>query len=81
MRHFLTGKFRLLYLLALVQLMGGRLVHFQVTVVCQLTPREPRIMGMTKAAVLALESANFQQHLAAPEIADQKSVKGPGDPA
>ncbi len=63
-----TGKVRLLYLLALIQLVGGPLVLLQVTVFCNLTLNEAPRLGMAKAAVHAWHSPDFQAVLVMPDI-------------
>ncbi|MES2657221.1 MAG: hypothetical protein V4689_01320 [Verrucomicrobiota bacterium] len=75
MNFFRTGKFRFLYLLALVQLVGGPLVLFQVTLFCKLTLNEAPRMGMAKAAVSAWESEDFQAILTPAEIAKADDSK------
>ena len=75
MNFFRTGKFRFLYLLALVQLVGGPLVLLQVTVFCKLTLHETPRIGMTKAAVSAWRSADFQAVLAPVEVAKADDSK------
>ncbi|MES2474785.1 MAG: hypothetical protein V4640_03320 [Verrucomicrobiota bacterium] len=76
MNRFLTGKFRLLYLLALIQLLGGPLVLFQVSVFCKLTLREAPQVGVAKAALLALHAEDFQQVVANPALAVRDASKG-----
>jgi hypothetical protein len=71
MNFFRTGKFRLLYWLALIQLVGWPLVHFQVAVFCKLTLYETPRIGMVKVAVRALESEDFQVLLAPMDLANQ----------
>lgn len=65
MNFFRTGKFRLLYLLALVQLVGGPLVLLQVTVFCKMTLRESPQTGLAKATSRAWNSQEFQSALIA----------------
>ena len=77
------GKFRFLYLLALVQLVGGPLVLLQVTVFCKMTLHEAPRVGMAKAAVRAWQADNFQTVLAAADgvrSKDSKSLPPNADP-
>lgn len=53
----------MLYLLALIQLVGGPLVLFQVTLFCKLTLRDAPELGITAAASLAWNSDEFQAAL------------------
>jgi len=78
MNIFRTGKFRLLYLLALVQLVGGPLVLFQVTVLCKLTLDETPRVGVARAAVLAWHSDDFRAVVAGTETALPDAAKIPG---
>jgi hypothetical protein len=48
-----TGKLRLLYVLALAQLVGGPLVLLQVTLFCKLTVKEVPHMKVAEAAARA----------------------------
>ncbi len=75
MNFFRTGKFRFLYLLALIQLVGGPLVLFQVTLFCKLTLHEAPRMGMAKAVVHAWVSDDFQAVLADANIAKVDDLK------
>ena len=75
MNFFRTGKFRFLYLLALVQLVGGPLVLLQVTVFSKLMLHETPRVGMAKAAVSAWRSADFQAVLAPTEVAKADDLK------
>lgn len=75
MNFFRTGKFRFLYLLALIQLVGGPLVLLQVTVFCKLTLHETPRIGMAKAAVSAWRSADFQAVLAPADVAKADDLK------
>ena len=79
MHRFLSGRFRILHLLALVQLLGGPLVLFQISLLCKLTIRETPNVGVTKAAVLAWHSDDFQSALALadPGITDGLKTSGP----
>jgi hypothetical protein len=61
MGFFRSPKMRLLYLLALAQLLGGPLVLLHVTVFCKLTVREVPRVGFTEAAVAALSSDEFRE--------------------
>ncbi len=76
------GKFRFIYLLALVQLVGGPLVLLQVTVFCKVALREAPRVGMAKAAVRAWQSDDFQTVLAAADgirSKESKSLPPTGD--
>ena len=64
MSLFRCRKLRFLYLLALLQLVGGPLVLLHVTVFCKLTLRETPRVGMAAAAVKAWKSDGFQEALA-----------------
>ncbi len=75
MGFFRSGKLRLLYVLALVQLVGGPLVLFQVSVFCKLALHEAPRIGVAKAAELAWKSERFQAVLVAGEIPHAKVVK------
>lgn len=75
MEFFRSGKLRLLYVLALVQLVGGPLVLFQVSVFCKLTLHEAPQAGMAKAAELAWKSEGFQAALAADDVPLAKGTK------
>ena len=63
MNVFRTGKLRLLYVLALAQLVGGPLVLLQVTLFCKLTLHEAPRVGMAGAVVRAWQSNEFQAAL------------------
>lgn len=65
MSSFRGGKLRFLYLLALLQLVGGPLVLLQVTVFCKLVAREAPAAGIAKATERAWNSAEFDAALAA----------------
>lgn len=83
MNLFRTKKWRLLYLLALAQLVGGPLVLLQVTVFCKMTLTEAPHLGLMRAAVATLNSDNFHGALAAEEWAADdanKSVMPTGEP-
>jgi hypothetical protein len=56
-------KLRLLYVLALAQLVGGPLVLLQLTFFCKLTLQEAPRVGMARAAVQAWHSDDFQTAL------------------
>lgn len=75
MNFFRTGKFRLLYLLALVQLVGGPLVLFQLTLFCKLTLNETPRIGMAKAAVHAWQSDDFQAALVSAQMPTVDDLK------
>ncbi len=62
---FRCRKLRLLYLLALVQLVGGPLVLLHVSVFCKMTLEETPRMGMAEAAAAAWHSEGFQTALIA----------------
>lgn len=53
-------KTRILYLLALLQLVGGPLILLQVTFFCKLTLREAPEIGIAAAASQAWNSDEFQ---------------------
>ena len=77
------GNLRFLYLLALVQLVGGPLVLFQVTVFCKVALHEAPRVGMAKAAVRAWQSDDFQTVLAAADgvrSRESKWLPPTGDP-
>jgi hypothetical protein len=61
MGFFRSGKMRPLYLLALLQLLGGPVVLLHVTVFCKLTMREAPRVGFADAAVDALASDEFRE--------------------
>ena len=61
MVFFRSGKMRPLYLLALLQLLGGPLVLLHVTVFCKLTVREAPHVGFTEAAARAFASDEFRE--------------------
>jgi hypothetical protein len=61
MDFFRSRKMRPLYILALVQLLGGPLVLLHVTVLCKLSLREVPRVGFTEAAVVALSSDEFRE--------------------
>jgi hypothetical protein len=76
-------KMRLLYLLALAQLVGGPLVLLQLTVLCKLTLHETPRMGLAQAATNAWHSDEFQSVLAAGTSAaagESKNLPQPRDP-
>jgi hypothetical protein len=58
-------KLRLIYVLALAQLVGGPLVLLQITLLCKLTLQEAPRVGMVSAAVQAWRSDHFQSVLTA----------------
>lgn len=61
---FRSGKLRFLYLLALVQLVGGPLVLLQVTLFSKLVIREVPRVGVIAAVSIALDSPEFRDTLA-----------------
>lgn len=61
MGFFRSGKMRPLYLLALLQLLGGPVVLLHVTVFCKLTVREAPHIGFADAAVEAFASDEFRE--------------------
>lgn len=73
------GKMRWLYLLALVQLVGGPLVLMQVTVFCKLAFREAPRVGMAHAASAAWRSQEMQTALTAADIAKTDGDKTDSD--
>lgn len=75
MNLFRTGKMRFLYLLALVQLVGGPLVLLQVTVFCKLALHEAPRVGMVKATVGAWNSDEFHAVAAHADVAKNDSSK------
>lgn len=77
MNFFRTGKMRWLYLLALVQLVGGPLVLLQVTVFCKLTLHEAPHLGVAKAVVSAWHSDDFQAVLVAADVVRKPDSKAP----
>jgi len=78
MGMFRCRKLRPLYLLALLQLVGGPLVLLHVTAFCKLTLDETPRMGMAKAAVAAWKSDGFQEALVADSL-PEKPVRKEGD--
>jgi hypothetical protein len=58
-RFLTTGKLKLLYLLALFQLLAGPLILLQIAAVCQLTVKEASHHGV----VVAVEKAWSGDHL------------------
>lgn len=60
MSLFRCRKLRFLYLLALLQLVGGPLVLLHVTVFCQLTVSEAPRIGVARAVVAAISSPEFR---------------------
>jgi hypothetical protein len=62
---FRTRNLRLLYVLALAQLVGGPLVLLQLTLFCKLTLQETPHVGMARAAVQTWHSDDFQTALTA----------------
>ena len=82
MRLFRSGNLRLLYLLALAQLVGGPLILLQVTVFCQLTLKQAPTSGWPQAVGQVWNSAEFEEVLQASahrEKHPRKSEPSPGD--
>ena len=75
MSFFRCRKLRFLYLLALIQLVGGPLVLLQVTVFCELTLKESPRIGIAKAAIEAWKSDGFQSALAEHSNPEKNSRK------
>ncbi len=75
MSFFRWRKLRFLYLLALVQLVGGPLVLLQVTVFCKLTLNETPRIGMAKAAIEAWKSEGFQSALTERSLPEKNGRK------
>lgn len=73
-------KLRFLYLLALLQLVGGPLVLLHVTVFCKLTLDESPRLGTAKAAVAAWKSEGFQKALVV-DVLPEKPASKEGDGA
>lgn len=61
---FRSGKFRLLYLLALVQLVGGPVMLLHVTLFSKLVIREAPRVGVVRAVAFAWDSPEFRESLA-----------------
>ena len=77
------GKYRVLYLLALLQLVGGPLVLLQVTVFCKVALHEAPQVGMATAAINDWHSDDFQAVLAATDPTgggERKSTPPSRDP-
>ncbi len=72
------SKLRYLYLLALVQLVGGPLVLLHVTVFCKLTLDEAPRMGVAAAAMKAWHAEGFQEALVA-DFSPEKNGRRDGD--
>jgi hypothetical protein len=73
-----TGnKLKILYLLALFQLVAGPLVLLQVTVLFKLTSRETPSRGVTVAFKKAWSSNEFQATFELPEAHRQDRFKSP----
>lgn len=72
----------MLYLLALIQLVGGPLVLLQVTLFCKLTLREAPALGIADSVVKAWKSDAFQQALITghPRTKDNQSPLPSHDP-
>ena len=61
---FRSGKFRFLYLLAMIQLVGGPIVLLQVTLFSKLVIREAPRLGVVGAVSVAFNSPEFRESLA-----------------
>ena len=72
-----NGKLRLLYVLALAQLVGGPLILMQVTLFCKLTVKEVPRMKVAEAAARAWHSDEFQTALAAGVSTNRGETKTP----
>lgn len=78
MSGFLKGdKRKLLYLLALFQLVAGPLVLLQVTVLCKVTAREAPRQGMAAAFEKAWQSREFHATLQLAEQTGKNDSKSP----
>jgi hypothetical protein len=75
MGFFEIGKLRILYLLALAQLVGGPLVLLHVTVFCKVALQNVPRVGMKDAAVLAWHSDDFQAALVTTDFVGTKESK------
>ncbi len=75
MALFRCRKMRLLYLLALLQLVGGPLVLLHVSVFCKATLEEAPRVGIAKAAAAAWHSEGFQAALIADALPEKPSRK------
>lgn len=73
---------RTLYLLALLQLLGGPVVLLHVTVFCKLTVSEAPRIGITEAAFDALASEEFREcaHAGLPKRDTPAKENREGDP-
>ena len=80
MGMFRYRKLRLLYLLALLQLIGGPIVLLHVTVFAKLTLNETPRLGIAKAAVAVWKSEGFQKALVADAL-PEKPARKEGDGA
>lgn len=78
MALFRCRKMRFLYLLALLQLVGGPLVLLHVTVFCKLTTSKTPEMGVAQAAVSAWHAEGFQEALLADALFE-KGARKEGD--
>jgi hypothetical protein len=85
MEWFRSGKLRVLYVLALVQLVGGPLILLHISMFCSLTLREVPRVGVAKAAIQVWNSDGFQALLSADEVLPAKAAVpipgGDGSPA
>lgn len=72
---FRSGKFRLLYLLALAQLVGGPVVLLQVTLFSRLVIREAPRVGIAEAVSIAVDSPEFRESLADAELPRKDATK------
>ena len=75
-------KMRFLYLLALLQLVGGPLVLLHVTVFCKMTVANTPEMGVARAAASAWLSDDFQKGIVADVLHERNARKDgrEGDP-
>ncbi len=77
MALFRCRKMRFLYLLALLQLVGGPLVLLHVTVFCKLTVSNAPEIGLARAAVSAWHSEGFQKAIVA-DVFFEKNARNEG---
>ncbi len=78
MRGLLNGKkLKLLYILALFQLVAGPLVLFQVTLFCKLTVSETPRQGIAKAFGKAWSSNEFQASIQNADGVKKEAAKSP----
>ncbi|WP_411826146.1 hypothetical protein [Luteolibacter sp. AS25] len=78
MDFFRSGRLRFLYLLALLQLIGGPLVLLNITVFSKITLQETPRLGLTRAAATAWKSPEFQTVLTASVSNQQNKVHKDG---